>query len=313
MPNLTALGRSKPGWVDGADRADNAHSSTFYQTHNAPPAARLVDADRRPHRSEIGKPDAIRLDAMGLRRAETVHVKAGGTTLRRSGGSCSFPRASIRRRDIRRWSRSRRTGVQPPHRPRELAWSRNPLARRVPDHQPRTRARAGDRQADARCDLPEARADEIDDMGRRVFFSKALSRSAVLTRTRVRDLGTSSRLRVGDCAAAPSGGVRRAASASPPHRNCGTTTPSTRAYMWIQQENRGARRRQRDDLSKDSQGEAADSTTPRRTTSPPAKLAAVIKALQDAASASTSGRHRPRPQPGEAGSDDGVLIEALRP
>jgi dipeptidyl-peptidase-4 len=69
---------------------DNAHFVDLYQTHDTPPAARLVDAVNGRIVSEIGKADASRLDAMGLKRAELFTFKAADeTTMLR--GLVQFP------------------------------------------------------------------------------------------------------------------------------------------------------------------------------------------------------------------------------
>jgi dipeptidyl-peptidase-4 len=90
IPNLGAR-PEQPGLGGRCSIApDNAHFVDVYQAHDAPPAARLVDAADGRIVSEIGKADASRLDAMGLRRAELFTFKAADdtTTLR---GILQFP------------------------------------------------------------------------------------------------------------------------------------------------------------------------------------------------------------------------------
>lgn len=69
---------------------DNAHLVDVYETHDTPPAARLVDATDGHVVAELAKGDASRLDAMDLRRAElfTFTAADGKTTLR---GNLRFP------------------------------------------------------------------------------------------------------------------------------------------------------------------------------------------------------------------------------
>ena len=69
---------------------DNARFVDVYETHDTPPAARLVDAADGHVIAELAKGDASRLDAMGLRRAElfTFTAADGKTTLR---GNLRFP------------------------------------------------------------------------------------------------------------------------------------------------------------------------------------------------------------------------------
>ena len=78
------------GWAGRGIAPDNAHFVDVYQAHDAPPAARLVDAADGRIVSEIGKADASRLDALGPRRAELFTFKAADdpTTLR---GILQFP------------------------------------------------------------------------------------------------------------------------------------------------------------------------------------------------------------------------------
>jgi dipeptidyl-peptidase-4 len=90
IPNLGAR-PEQPGLGGRCNIApDNAHFVDVYQTHDVPPAARLVDAGNGRVVSEIGKADASRLDAMGLKRAELFTFKAAdeATTLR---GILQFP------------------------------------------------------------------------------------------------------------------------------------------------------------------------------------------------------------------------------
>ncbi len=69
---------------------DSAHFVDIYQTHELPPAARLVDASDGRVVSEIAKADASRLTAMGLKRAELfTYMAADGTTTLR--GILQFP------------------------------------------------------------------------------------------------------------------------------------------------------------------------------------------------------------------------------
>jgi dipeptidyl-peptidase-4 len=90
IPNLGAR-PEQPGLAGRCSIApDSAHFVDVYQTHDTPPAARLVDATNGRIVSEIGKADASRLAAMGLKRAELFTFKAAdeATTLR---GIVQFP------------------------------------------------------------------------------------------------------------------------------------------------------------------------------------------------------------------------------
>jgi dipeptidyl-peptidase-4 len=90
IPNLGAR-PEQPGLSGRCSIApDNAHFVDVYQTHDAPPAARLVDAVNGRIISEIGKADVSGLEAMGLKRAELFMFKAAdeATTLR---GLVQFP------------------------------------------------------------------------------------------------------------------------------------------------------------------------------------------------------------------------------
>jgi dipeptidyl-peptidase 4 len=68
---------------------DNRHFIDVYQTHDSPPATRLVDAAGKVV-AELAAPDLTRFKALGLRTAEMFTYKAadGTTTLR---GLISFP------------------------------------------------------------------------------------------------------------------------------------------------------------------------------------------------------------------------------
>ena len=69
---------------------DNAHFVDVYQTHDTPPAARLVDASDGHIVSEVAKADASGLASMGLKHAElfTFTAADGKTALR---GILQFP------------------------------------------------------------------------------------------------------------------------------------------------------------------------------------------------------------------------------
>ena len=90
IPNLGAR-PEQPGPAGGCSIApDSAHFVDIYQTHDTPPATRLVDATDGRIVSEIAKADASRLETMGLKRAElfTFTAADGKTTLR---GVLQFP------------------------------------------------------------------------------------------------------------------------------------------------------------------------------------------------------------------------------
>ncbi len=90
IPNLGA----RPEQPGLAGRCSIAPDSTLfvdvYQTHDTPPATRLVDATNGHVVTELARADASRLDAMALKRAElfTYTAADGQTTLR---GILQFP------------------------------------------------------------------------------------------------------------------------------------------------------------------------------------------------------------------------------
>jgi len=71
---------------------DSSRFVDIYQTHDAPPAARLIDASNGRVVAEIARGDASRLSAMGLKPAElfTFNAADGATKLR---GILQFPSA----------------------------------------------------------------------------------------------------------------------------------------------------------------------------------------------------------------------------
>jgi dipeptidyl-peptidase-4 len=81
----------QPGPVGRCSIApDSAHFVDIYQTHDTPPAARLVDASTGRSVSDIGAADASRLAAMGLTSPELfTFTAADGTTKLR--GILQFP------------------------------------------------------------------------------------------------------------------------------------------------------------------------------------------------------------------------------
>jgi dipeptidyl-peptidase-4 len=81
----------QPGLADRCSIApDNAHFVDVYQTHDTPPAARLVDASTGRVVSEFAKSDTSGLGAMELKSAELfTFTAADGTTVLR--GILQFP------------------------------------------------------------------------------------------------------------------------------------------------------------------------------------------------------------------------------
>ena len=69
---------------------DNRHFVDVYQTHNTPPATRLVDATAGKVIAELAQSDLTKFNALGLKKAEMFTYKAadGQTTLR---GLVQFP------------------------------------------------------------------------------------------------------------------------------------------------------------------------------------------------------------------------------
>jgi dipeptidyl-peptidase 4 len=90
IPNLGARPERMAQTIPCSIAADNAHFVDIYQTHDAPPAARLVDAADGRIVSEIGAADASKLEALNARKAElfTFSSADGRTTLR---GLLQFP------------------------------------------------------------------------------------------------------------------------------------------------------------------------------------------------------------------------------
>ncbi len=157
-----AAGARGAGGGAGAPRAcgiapDNRHFIDFYQTHDLPPATRIVDGSGTIV-AELNASDLTRFTALGLRKAEMFTYKAadGRTTLR---GLISFPSnfdpskkypalVSVYGGPASASDTARETFVRP-----------NPLAEyRLPDPEPRLARGARHGQAHARFDLPEARA-----------------------------------------------------------------------------------------------------------------------------------------------------------
>ena len=79
-----------PGGPACAISPDNKHFVDVYQTHDIPPATRLVDATGGKMIAELAQSDLTKFDALGLRKAEmfTYLAADGKTTLR---GLLQFP------------------------------------------------------------------------------------------------------------------------------------------------------------------------------------------------------------------------------
>ena len=79
-----------PGGPACAISPDNQHFVDVYQTHDIPPATRLVDATGGKVIAELAQSDLTKFDALGLRKAEmfTYLAADGKTTLR---GLLQFP------------------------------------------------------------------------------------------------------------------------------------------------------------------------------------------------------------------------------
>ena len=79
-----------PGGPACAISPDNKHFVDVYQTHDIPPATRLVDATGGKVIAELAQSDLTKFDALGLRKAEmfTYLAADGKTTLR---GLLQFP------------------------------------------------------------------------------------------------------------------------------------------------------------------------------------------------------------------------------
>jgi len=87
-------GGGMPGGPGGAGTCgispDNRHAVVVYQTHNTPPATRLIDAAAGKVVAELAASDLTKFNELGLRKAEMfTYLAADGKTLLR--GMISFP------------------------------------------------------------------------------------------------------------------------------------------------------------------------------------------------------------------------------
>ena len=150
--------RTRRRWRPGRVRIspDNKYFLDTYQTHDTPPATRLVDAAGKVV-AELAKSDLTKFNELGLKKAEMFTYKAadGKTTLH---GLIQFPS---------NFDPARKYPVLVPvyggpasagNTARETFVTPSATRRvRLPRRQPRLARGAGHGQAHARLDLPEAR------------------------------------------------------------------------------------------------------------------------------------------------------------
>ena len=209
IPNLGAR-PEQPGLAGRCSIApDNAHFVDVYQTHDTPPAARIVDAaDGARRRGARAGPTRRGCDALGCEAAELfTFTAADGKTHAARAAAVSIAVRSGEDR-IRRWCRSTAGRSSTQLTARETFVAPSPLAEYgFLDRQPRLARGARARQAHARRDLPEARTGRDRRHGRRRqgAVEPAVRRQGA--RRHLRHLVR--RLCVGDGAAAPPRGLRR--------------------------------------------------------------------------------------------------------
>jgi dipeptidyl-peptidase-4 len=90
IPNLGSRPEQPPVFAPCSIAPDNGHFIDIYQTHDTPPATRVVDATSGAMVAEVVKSDATKFEALGLKKAEmfTFAAADGHTTLR---GMLHFP------------------------------------------------------------------------------------------------------------------------------------------------------------------------------------------------------------------------------
>ncbi len=206
MP-AAAGGRGRGGAGSCGIAAGNRHFVDVYQTHNTPPATRVVDAVSGKTVAEVVASDLTKFEQLGLKKAEMFTFRAadGQTTLH---GLIQFPSTFDPSRKYPVLVQVYGGPASAGNTARETFVTPSPLTEyRLPRRQCRLARRAGPRQAPARSDLPEARAGRDRRHGRR----RAVARQPPVRRCgaggHVRDLLR--RVCVGHVAAAVSGRVRR--------------------------------------------------------------------------------------------------------
>ena len=286
---------------------DSTHFVDVYQTHDTPAAARLVSATDGHVVSEIAKADASRLETMGLRRAElfTFTAADGATTLR---GMMQFPARFDQSKvypalvGVYGGPEFDAVGV------RESFVGPAPLAEYgflIVSLESRAVPGRGKRTLDGIYQkLGQA---EIDDMAEGV---KALWSRSYVDRNRVGIFGSSvRRLRVGDGTAPPSRRIRRRGVVVADDRLAQLRHHLHGAlHVDPAGEQGGLRLRQRADVREGFEGTAADLLRNRRQQRPPVECASADQGAPGRQQElRRAGRPRPRAQPGQSGSDDGVL------
>ena len=136
---------------------DNRYFIDTYQTHNTPPATRLVDAAGKVgggHRQER----SLEVRRVVVEEGGDVHLQGRG----RQDDAARVDPVSVQLRSVEEVSGPRaglrRTGLGQQHGARNVRDAERDCRVRVPRRQPRLPRRARHGEADARLDLPEARA-----------------------------------------------------------------------------------------------------------------------------------------------------------
>ena len=136
---------------------DNKYFVDVYQTHDKPPATRLVDATGKVV-AELAKSDMTKFDAARPEEGRDVHLH-GGRRQDELYGMIQFPSNFDPSKKYPALVLGlRRPGVGSNMRARELRDAERDHRIRLPGGQPRLARGAGQGQADARRDLPEARS-----------------------------------------------------------------------------------------------------------------------------------------------------------
>ena len=159
IPNLGSRPEQPAVFAPCSVAPDNGHFIDIYQTHDTPPATRVVDATSGAVVADVVKSDTTKFQALGLKKAETVHVHGRGrphVAARaaafpdhvRSGEALSAARLGLRR-----------PGVFEQHRARNIRDAEFAYRVRIPVRDARLPRHCRSRQAHARQSVHEARSD----------------------------------------------------------------------------------------------------------------------------------------------------------
>ena len=222
---------------------DNKYFVDVYQTHDTPPATRLIDATAQVV-GELAKSDTSKFDQLGLKKVEmfTYTAADGKTTLY---GQIQFP---VELRSVEEVSdaggRLRRSGVRAAFRPRTSPAQRDDRVR-IPRPPADSRAVPGMGKRTLDADLPEARPGRDGRHGRRASRRCGAGRTSTRRASASTARRTAATRRAMEILRHPE--VFAAASASsPPTDWRNYDTIYTERYMWIPEGEQGRlRRRQR--------------------------------------------------------------------